>query len=179
MWGHIHTYLGYLPPDTLPPRYSTHWIPYPQIPYPQKLYPKIPTPWIPCNPPIPHPTRYLPLGYPTPWKGHGTRDTLSPPVNRMTDRRLWKHYLPSTTVVVNIICILLRHLNFYHLELDKFNKLDKKQLKIKISVVDLFELTNSWSWVHSHYHYAAEALSKILSNSHVFLILVLKLGELI
>ena len=32
-------------------------------------------------------------------KGPGTRDTLDiPPVNRMTDTNLWKHYLPATTV---------------------------------------------------------------------------------
>ena len=30
------------------------------------------------------------------WKGHGTRDTHTPPADRMTERCLWKHYFPAT-----------------------------------------------------------------------------------
>ena len=57
--------------------------------------PGYPTPW------ILYPMDILPHGYPTSLKGHGTRDTLPPlpPVNRMTDRCLWKHCLPKITVV--------------------------------------------------------------------------------
>ena len=52
------------PQETLPlphPRYPTQWKPYLQILYP---FDKLPS-------------------YPTPWKGHGTRDTA--PKNRLTD----------------------------------------------------------------------------------------------
>ena len=56
----------------------TPWVPGPQYP----------TSWIPC-PQIPYPF--------TRQKGHETRDTL-PHVNRMTDRHLWRHYLPATAV---------------------------------------------------------------------------------
>ena len=33
-----------------------------------------------------------------PRKGHGTRNRLPTAPNRMTDRRMWKHYLPATPV---------------------------------------------------------------------------------
>ena len=51
----------------------------------------------------------LPLGYPTPhpgypssWKEHGTRNQRYPTPFpcKQTDRHLWKHYLPATTVVL-------------------------------------------------------------------------------
>ena len=39
--------------------------------------------------------------YPLLRKGHGTREAHPPTsVNRMTDRRLWKHYLSATTVAI-------------------------------------------------------------------------------
>ena len=51
---------------------------------------------------------YLPPGIPTPpdtytlQKGLGTRDTLAP-LDRMTDRYLWKHYLPQLLRAVNMV----------------------------------------------------------------------------
>ena len=59
-----------------------------------------------------HPLVLTPLEYPI--KGPSTRDThpllertwdprYSPPVDRMTDRRLWKHYLPQLrTAIITI-----------------------------------------------------------------------------
>ena len=56
-----------LPPDTLPPRYCT--------PFPLDTLPSWTTlPLIPYPPPL----DTLPPVYPTPRKGHGTKDTLSP-----------------------------------------------------------------------------------------------------
>ena len=47
-----------------------------------------------------HPTTWKALvpEIPIPWKGHGIRDTISP-LDRMSERRLWKHYLPATSSV--------------------------------------------------------------------------------
>ena len=61
------------------------------------------------------PVGYPTPGYPIPWipyhplkdmglvtrKGPGTRDTLHPPVNRMTDVYLWKHYLSAAILAVD------------------------------------------------------------------------------
>ena len=67
------------------------------------LNPGIPTPppWYLTPSGIPTPRRNLGPDTPNPppiQKGPGTRDTYSPPVDRMIDRRLWKHYLPVTTL---------------------------------------------------------------------------------
>ena len=48
---------------------------------------------------------------PSPWKGLGTRDTQPPRVDRMTDRRPWKHYLPPALLadgkIYNFILVLV------------------------------------------------------------------------
>ena len=71
----------------------TTTIPSHQIPYPLWIaYP--PPPRYPTRrnigPVVPYPTP------PTPKKGHGTRDTLSP--RGQNDTRLWEHYLPATSL---------------------------------------------------------------------------------
>ena len=67
---------------------------YPTLRYPTPEYstPWMPAPWI----PYPYP------GYPISGKEHGTRNQRYPtpfPCEQ-TDRHLWKHYLPATTVVL-------------------------------------------------------------------------------
>ena len=63
--------------------------PTPRIPYPLDI----------LHPPPPIPYSLATLSpYPIPRKGPGTRDTLHPSVNRMTDSYLWKHYLSAATV---------------------------------------------------------------------------------
>ena len=43
-----------------------------------------------------------------------------PPVNRMTDRRLWKHYLPTTNVAGGNKRNRLKHATIHHLTTDRF-----------------------------------------------------------
>ena len=95
----LHNYATYTT-DTLAPGY-------PNSPgYPT---PRFPTPRRDMGPEIP---------YPTPQKGHGTRDQEG-----TSDRHLWKHYLPATTVadgydrsvkfgeVIEIAVCVVRQLN--------------------------------------------------------------------
>ena len=81
-------------PDTLPPQIPNLWdILPPGMPYPLDALPLIPYPPN-ALPQIPNPQEgTLYQRYPTPLKGHGTRDTY-PPVNRKTPVKT----LPSLAV---------------------------------------------------------------------------------
>ena len=83
------------------------WVPIPKVPCSGEWLPSHPQTYQPLNifPPPPRQTYSLPPSGHTPWKGPGTRDTLerngirnahSPPL--WTDKHLWKHNLPATSL---------------------------------------------------------------------------------
>ena len=75
---------------------------YPQIPYPLDTLPpdSLPLRYHTPSPDTQPPGKDRVPEIPYPLEGHGTKDTLHPPVNRMTNTRFWKHYLHATSLAV-------------------------------------------------------------------------------